>query len=168
MRSSSSSLSPLPGSPTLPVLPCSSQTLGSTLSCGRTPKPPSLPKSNAYIFVQGLFTRTLLSTIPATVQYSCTNCSHSYTSTTTNVTSTSNIIKHYNACHKGIPATKHNAIQRQRAENKGHSQFFQGKSKVLTQDEFRKLLLEFIVCNDLALRICESPSFQALITALQP
>jgi hypothetical protein len=163
---SSSSLSPLPGSPTLPILP-SSQTVGSILS-RRTPKPPSLPKSNAYIIAQGLFTHTLLSTTPAFVQYSCTNCSYHYTYASTNVTSTGNLIKHYNARHKDIPVSENDAIQRQRAQDKGHSQFFQEKSKILTQDEFRKLLLEFIVCNDLALRICESPSFRVLITALQP
>src|SRR5271165_1842507 len=131
----SSSLSPLPSSPTLPPLLNNSQPTLSSFGISRSsPKAPSLPKTTSYLIVQGLYRCTLLLTIPASVQYSCSqpNCQYSYTYLSTKITSTGNLSRHYNSYYKGILTTEQDAIQRQRA--KDNSQFFSknGHNKVLT------------------------------------
>jgi hypothetical protein len=164
---SSSSLSPVPGSPELPLNSSQLSSFGPLRRC--TQKPPSLPNTNAYIITHSLYRRTLLLTKPPSVQYTCSQpkCVYHYTYPTTKVTSTGNLIKHYDSRHKGIPTTEKEASEQRRAIENGQ-QFFKKPYRVLTQEEFRKLLLEFIICNNLALRICKSLSFQALIEALQP
>jgi hypothetical protein len=90
----SSSLSPPLGSPTLPLLLNRSQPTLSSFGISRSsPKAPSLPKTTSYLIVQGLFRRTLLSTSPASVQYSCLqpNCEYTYTYPLIKITSTGNL-----------------------------------------------------------------------------
>ena len=75
---SDSSLSPPPMSePSLPILlfaPPSPQPQGlglRPLQLRRTTSRPRLPKSDSRLFIAGLFSRTLLDTVPSTVQLQC-------------------------------------------------------------------------------------------------
>ena len=157
LNMSSSLLTPLPGSPELPVLRRSPQQI--------RPIPlPTLPKTNAYIFTHGLYQRTLLSTNPPSVHCECMqlSCNYSVKLATTRVVSTGNLIKHYLFWHKGILMTE--AKERKLQTKKPI--FFKKHSVGLTVDNIRKLILQVIVCNNLPLRLVESPSFRALIKGL--
>ena len=162
---SSSSLSSAPGSPKLPQLPLV-QSNPST----------RLPLSNAYIFTQGLFCRTALMTVPASVQYTCTQpeCKYQTTMPSQKVTSTGNLLKHYHGRHKGIP-TSHSDAKAQKAKARDpQPQFFRkyntgtGTETRLSPERYRKLLLNMIVKNNLPLSLTDSPSFRELVDALNP
>jgi hypothetical protein len=85
---------------------------------------------------------------------------------TTRVVSTSNLIKHYNTHHKDIPTSIAEEQQLKRPEK---AEFFKKyNAGIGTGDHIRKLILEVIVSNNLPLSLVESPSFQALIEALNP
>lgn len=159
-----SSLTPPPRSPQLPVLRRSPRKL-------RGPAP-TLPKTNAYIFTHGLYRRTLLSTDPPSVQYGCMqlSCNYIVTIAGTRLASTGNLIKHYLFRHKGIPTSEAEArkMESQSQTEVEKPEFFRKYSVGLTIDHFRKLLLHVIVSNNLPLRLVESPSFRALIEALNP
>ena len=95
-------------SSTRSTIPSSSRSLSSSAMKSSNAR---LPQTHAYIFVHGLIQRTLLSTTPASVQYSCTqdHCKFSIKVPTTKVQSTSNFIKHYQAHHRNVPLTEADA-----------------------------------------------------------
>src|SRR5277367_5352007 len=101
--SSNDSLSPPPASlkPELLVLLSSShQSLSSTLSTLSTlssTKIADIPKTNAYVFIAGLFKRTKLATTLLSILYSYTQPTCSYTTTMllNRVLSIGNLLKHY-------------------------------------------------------------------------
>jgi hypothetical protein len=158
--SPSSSLSSVLASPELPQF-------SSTQSDVST----RLPPSNAYIFTHGLFQRTALMTTPASVQYTCTQpgCKYRTTMPSAKVTSTSNLLKHYYGRHKAIPTSRGDAKARAELEQlQPQSQFFRKYNTGLSPERYRKLVLNMIVKNNLPLSLVESPSFQELVTALNP
>jgi hypothetical protein len=107
---SSSLLSPPPGSPLSGLLRPFSDTLrvptSSLLFFRRKAGPaiPRLPKATAYIFVKGLISRTLLDSVPPSIQYTCQQPNCTYSKVVEEV-STGNFIRHYQGKHKGILLT---------------------------------------------------------------
>ena len=159
-----------------PLLKAKTTKLSSTLSSTRSIVPSSssatksskarLPQTHAYIFVHGLIQRTLLSTTPASVQYSCTqdHCKFSIKVPTTKVQSTGNFIKHYQAHHRNIPLTEADARVASSPKDK---EFFRKYSAVgLSQDQYRRNLMDLITSNNLPLRLTESPSFRRFVNSL--
>jgi hypothetical protein len=65
---------------------------------------PKMHKANACVFTTSLFKRTYLDTLLVSVIYTCLQpeCKYLTTVVTIKVTSTSNLLKHYHACYKGI------------------------------------------------------------------
>ena len=157
---SSSAISPALGSPQLPALRRSPR---------RPHGPSTLPKTNAYIFTKGLYQRTLLDTTPRSVQYTCTQlgCVYSRRMETIQVVSTGNLIKHYNNSHKNIPTSLAEEKQMETAKQE-KPEFFRTYSSGSIDERFRKLILHVIVSNNLPLSLVESPSFQLLISTLNP
>ena len=85
---------------------------------------------------------------------------------TTQVMSTSNLVKHYQTHHKDIPTSI--AEDRQLKRPKKAEFFKKYNARTTTGDYIRKLILQAIVSNNLPLSLVESPSFRALIEGLNP
>jgi len=162
--------SPSLGSPELPVLqrsPRSSQSQSRSQSRSQSHGQPTLPKTIAYIFTHGLFKRTLLLTDPPSVQYACIQLSCNYSTKILGIrlTSTGNLIKHYNNHHKDVLTSAIKEQQMKKLDQPKRPDFFRKYSSG-TGDHIRKLILYVIVSNNLLLSLVESPSFRALIKAL--
>jgi hypothetical protein len=174
-----SRVSPSPpplGSPGLPVLrrsPRSSQSQSQSWSWSRSESQSQthaqLPKTIAYIFTHGLFKRTLLSSVPPSVQYTCMQLSCDYSTKVlgTRLASTGNLIKHYNTHHKDVPTSVTEERQMKKPDQSQKPDFFRKYGSGIG-DHIRKLSLYVIVSNNLLLSLVESPSFRALIEALNP
>jgi hypothetical protein len=161
--SSSSPLSSATSSPKLPQLPSIQS------------NPSTLPLTNAYIITQGLFRRTALMTVPASVQYTCTQpeCKYQTIMPSQKLTSTGNLLKHYHGRHKGIPTSHSDAKAQKAQQTKAEApqpSFFRkyNTGTGLSPEQYRKLLLNMIVKNNLPLSLTDSPSFRELVDALNP
>ena len=89
------------------------------------------------------------------------------------LTSTSNLLKHYYGRHKGIPTSYSDAkaqkAQQTKAEAPQPSFFRKYNTRTrLSPEQYRKLLLNMIVKNNLPLSLTDSPSFRELVDALNP
>jgi hypothetical protein len=160
------------GSPELPPLrrsPHSSQSQSQSRSQSRRNTQPTLPKTMSYIFTHGLFKHTLLETDPPSVQYTClqSSCNYSTKVVGTKLQSTGNLNQHYIIHHKGIPRSLLEEQQLKKSQQPETPDFFR-KYNSGTGDNIRKLILYVIVSNNLPLSLVESPSFRALIEALNP
>jgi hypothetical protein len=85
----------------------------------------------------------------------------------TRLASTSNLIKHYNNHHKDVLTSVTEERQMKKPDQLGRPDFFR-KYSSKTGDHIQKLTLNVIVSNNLLLSLVESPSFRALIEALNP
>ena len=123
----------------------------------------------SYIFTHGLFKRTLLEANPPSVQYTClqSSCNYSTKVVGTKLQSTGNLNQHYVIHHKGILRS---LIEERRLKNPQQPEtpdFFRKYSSRIG-DNIRRLTLNVIVSNNLPLSLVDSPSFQALVEALNP
>jgi hypothetical protein len=105
-------------------------------------------------------------TVPASVQYTCTQpkCKYQTIMPSQKVTSTSNLLKHYYRRHKGIPTSYSDAkaqkAQQTKVETLQPSFFYKYNTKTgLLLKRYRKLLLNIIVKNNLLLSLTNSPLF---------
>jgi hypothetical protein len=85
----------------------------------------------------------------------------------TKLQSTGNLNQHYIIHHKGIPRSLLEEQQLKKSQQPETPDFFR-KYSSRTGDNIRKLILLVIVSNNLPLSLVESPSFRALIEALNP
>jgi hypothetical protein len=166
---SDSSLSPPPVDPEddtqeLPALPLQYRPLRA-----------SLPNSGSPIFSKGLFSRLILDTIPAKVQFTCLQdaCSYAPSQPLSNQT-TSNLWKHLENVHPLVHA-KHQKLQlsgsNTRSSSPSVATFFKPQripTNATNTAKFRELLLSFIVSNNLPLRLPDSQSFKLLVNHLNP
>src|SRR5450432_3114617 len=185
MSDSSLSLSPPPPSePSLPILPPAPfiPPIGLGLGLrGRTQRL-ELPEAESVLFTASLFSRTLLETSPATVQVSCLQPGCSYTPKPQPLSNkqTSNYWKHYRNSHIEL-YTRYNPKNKANS----HSQASSHASDIATlftprlsnpkasnveafQTKYRALLLDFIVSNNLTLRVVDSKSIRRLIQHCNP
>jgi hypothetical protein len=81
--------------------------------------------------------------------------------------STSNFIKHYNNYYKDISTSATKERQMKKPDWPERPDFFK-KYSFRTKDYIQKLILNVVVFNNLPLSLVESPSFRALIEALNP
>ena len=114
-------------------------------------------------------------TVPASVQYTCTQpeCKYQMIMPSQNITSTSNLLKHYYGRHKGIPTSYSDAkAQKARQTEAPQPSFFRKYNTrtrtTLSLERYRKLLLNMIVKNNLPLSLTDSLSFRELVDALNP
>ena len=168
----SSIISSALSSPTLPPLqPPSITPLQSELPRRRA----QLPVTNAYAFTHNLFSRTLLDTTPAKIQIRCMqpNCHYQPPNWSLQNQSTSNLIRHYEAHHQGIPTS----LRKIPTSSSNSSEFFTLRphrplptpsTTPVDNAKYRRLLLDFVVANNLALRIVDTPEYQALVQFLNP
>jgi len=87
--------------------------------------------------------------------------------------STGNLIRHYDRNHKSIPTSLADLKRQQRAslistDSSPASFFMPKRTKQLgfNEEKYKELLLDFLASNNLALRLVERPSFQALVEFL--
>jgi hypothetical protein len=135
---------------------------------------PQLPKSDSPLFKDGLFSRTLLDTTPPTVQLKCMQpvCDYSPKPHSMNYSSTSNYWTHYKSVHPEVAILyNQNMAQSSQSSQKGNAASFftprlskpiESTTKAF-QMKYRALLLDFVVSNNLALRIVDSQSYRRLI-----
>lgn len=180
---SDSSLSPPPMSELdLPLLPPTSFVQPQGLQSLRyTTKKPKLPEIDSILLSASLFSRTLLDTTPATVQLRCLQpqCSYTPKPQLLSYKQTSNYWTHYKNTHPKIYAI-YNSKQLSTSQSSSHAcniatLFTPRISKPIALDslannnhKFRALLLDFVVSNNLALRIADSQSLQRLIHHCNP
>jgi hypothetical protein len=171
---SDSSLSPPPASePGLPAIP---QTpfvppsgIHPPLGLRRNAKP-HLPKSDSILFTAGLYSRTLLETTPATVQLRCLQpqCTYTPKPQLLDYTITSNYWTHIKHSHPKVFAL-YKGSQSSSYASDVVALFTPRLSKPFTsateafQTKYRALLLDFVVSNNLALRIADSPAYRRLM-----
>jgi hypothetical protein len=106
MSSSSLSLPPM-SEPSLPILllgPLPPPQGLRAFQLRRARSQPQLPKSDSPLFKDGLFSRTLLDTIPPTVQLKCMQpaCNYSPKPHSMDHSSTSNYWTHYKSVHPEV------------------------------------------------------------------
>ena len=166
--SSSPSLNATP-SPTLPSLPPPSVTPSFQSQLAALPRRnPRLPHTNAYVFTHNLFSRTLLETTLATIQIRCMqpNCHYGLANWTLQAQSTGNLIRHYEAHYPAIPTSLRKA--KQQIPSSDLLTFFAPNPcrpvpvpsiQLVDNAKCRELLLDFVVANNLALRIVDTPKY---------
>jgi hypothetical protein len=173
---SQSPLSSAHSSPRLPALPLPGFSLPSSLPSSLPRSACRLPPTTAYIFTHNLFSCTILDSTPPTVQIRClqTNCNYMPKPVTLKVETTGNLIRHYKKHHLTIPTSTHSPIQLPSSDS---SSFFLPRLcrpvpipglEPIDQVEYRRLLMDFIVANNLALSLVDSPEYQNLVEFLNP
>jgi hypothetical protein len=180
-KMSDSSLSPPPMlEPSLPTLPptlfTQPQGLHHPLQLRRTTRKPELPKLDSILFSASLFSRTLLDTTPTTIQLQCLqpHCIYAPKPQRLDYTITSNYWTHYKHSHPEIAALYNPKLQEPSSQSSSHisdvATFFTprlSKPNINAieafQAKYRALLLDFVVSNNLPLRIVDSQSHRRLI-----
>jgi hypothetical protein len=176
-KMSDSSLSPPGSEPSLPAIQptpfVQPQGIHHPLQLRRTAQRPGLPKSDSILFIAGLFSCTLLDTTPATVQLHCLQpqCRYAPKPQRLDYTITSNYWTHYKNAYPEI-AVLYNPNAPQSLSSQSSSQtgnaatFFtlrllkpKESTAEVFQTKYQALLLDFVVSNNLALRIVDSISY---------
>ena len=151
------------------------------------PPIPTLPYSSAYVFTARLFSRELLLGPPCQIQFRCLfpGCILPLSQVPITNTSTSDLIKHYKIKHPYVKRSLDHtpSIKRPFSSISGISsasrtsgstpisipQFLQrGANTIPLQPQWRELLLQYLIANNIALRTVESPSFLQLIQYISP
>jgi hypothetical protein len=175
MSDSSLSLPPM-SEPSLPILPLGPQSPPRLrpFQLRRTTSQPQLPKSDSPLFKDSLFSRTLLDTIPPMIQLKCMQptCDYSPKPYPIDYSITSNYWTHYKNVHPEIAILYNQNMSRssQSSQKRNPASFFTPRlSKPIAstaeafQMKYRALLLDFMVSNNLALRVVDSQSHCRLI-----
>jgi hypothetical protein len=177
-KMSDSSLSSPPRSEiALPTLP---PPISPTLQLRRTAKKPGLSSTDSNLFALGLFSRTLLETTPPTMQLRCLQAGCSYTPKPQllSFNQTGNYWTHYYNVHPQVAT----AVKPTLSSNSQNSSQGSSVAKLFTprlsklnanateafQTKYRALLLDFVVSNNLALRVVDSQSHRRLIQHCNP
>jgi hypothetical protein len=178
---SDSSLFPPP--PSEPSLPTLQPLLSPTLQLRCTTQKPGLVSTDSDLFTLGLFSRTLLETTPPTMQLRCLQpgCSYTPKPQLLSFTQTGNYWAHYYHIHPQVakaikPASNsQGSSQGSRSHASGVATLFTprlSKSNANAtegfQTKYRALLLDFVVSNNLALRVVDSQSHRRLIQHCNP
>lgn len=140
---------------------------------------PQLSESDSVLFQAGFFSRTLLDTIPPTVQLRCLqpDCLYTPKPQLLSFKQTSNYWTHYHHSHPEVSTTIRNTglSQGQRSSSSHASDittlFTPRVPKLVAGNDnkkYRELLLDFIVSNNLALRLVDQRSFRQLVHYLNP
>jgi hypothetical protein len=134
-----------------------------------------LPPSSSPPFVKNLYRRTLLDTTPPTIRVICSqpDCGYSPQPLVFSDKSTANLWKHYTQKHPQISFSMRENDQLQAASSlSSSSSFFELKNTTAKQpvnaSKYRDLLLQFVVSNNLPLRLVDSLSFRQIIHFLSP
>jgi hypothetical protein len=176
---SDSSLSPPPRSDiNLPTLP----PLSPTLQLRRTAKKPGLASTDSDLFTSGLFSRTLLETTPPTMQLRCLQpgCLYAPKPQLLSFNQTGNYWAHYYHVHPQVaeafkPALQSSSSQSSQSHISSVAKLFAPRlskpnagATEAFQTKYRALLLDFVVSNNLALRVVDSQSHRRLIQHCNP
>ena len=183
---SQSSLSSPPSEPSLPILPPTPFVQPSGLhTLQYRKKKPELPGIDSTLFSSNLFSRTLLDTIPPTVQLKCLQlgCIYAPKPQLVSHKQTSNYWTHYKHSHPEIYVI-HNPnctvpTKPQTSQTSSHASDIatlftpripqpMGIGTDVLNHKYRALLLDFVVSNNLALRVVDSQSCHRLIQHCNP
>src|SRR5450432_2129044 len=142
-----------------------------------------LPEAESVLFSASLFSRTLLEISPTTVQVRCLKpgCSYAPKPLLLSNKQTSNFWKHYQHSHIEL-YMRFNANNKPSSHSQASSSHTSDIATLFTprlpnskgsnveafQTKYRALLLDFIVSNNLALRVVESKSIRQLIQHCNP
>jgi hypothetical protein len=180
---SGSSLSSPPQSEiNLPILP---PPLSPTLQLRRTTTGPRLASTDSNLFTLGLFSRTLLETTPPTMQLRCLQpgCLYAPKPQLLSYTHTGNYWTHYYHTHpQVVEVFKPDLTPNSQSSSQGSRSHSSSVAKLFTprlskpharvtegfQTKYRALLLDFVVSNNLALRVVDSQSHRRLIQYCNP
>jgi hypothetical protein len=137
---------------------------------------PHLPKSDSILFTASLYSRTLLETTPTTVQFRCLQpqCIYTPKPQLLDYSITSNYWTHLKHSHPKVFALYKDSASDQGSQSSSYTSnvvalFTPRLSKSFTptteafQTKYWALLLDFIVSNNLALRIADSLAYRRLI-----
>jgi len=169
---SDSSLSPPPPSePSLPSLPTLHLPTLQPLQLHRTAQKSKLAATDSDLFTLGLFSCTLLETTPPTIQLRCLQpgCSYTPKPQLLSFNQTGNYWAHYYHQHPQVTEAIKPASNSQGSSQGSHAS---GVAKLFTprlskpsatategfQMKYQALLLDFVVSNNLALRVVDSQS----------
>jgi hypothetical protein len=150
----------------------------------RNHKPPKLPESTSELFSAGLLSRTILDTNPPTFQVRCKQpgCNYAPKPQLLSFRQTSNYWTHYLYSHPVIASLYKSGTNSEASSSKAYSHtsdiarlFIPRISKPITNTNtttnnhtYRALLLDFVVSNNLSLRIVDSLSMKRLINFCNP
>jgi hypothetical protein len=178
---SDSSLSPPP--PSELSLPTLQPLLSPTLQLRHTTQKPRLASTDSDLFTLGLFSRTLLETTPPTMQLRCLQpgCLYTPKPQLLSFTQTGNYWAHYYHLHPQV-AEAIKPTSKLQGSSQGSQSHASGVAKLFTlrlsksnanatkgfQTKYRALLLDFVVSNNLALRVVDSQSHRRLIQHCNP
>jgi hypothetical protein len=156
----------------------------------RSRKMPQIPESTSELFTAGLCSRTLLETNPPTIQIRCLQpgCLYAPKPQPLSFKQTKNYWTHFASSHPDIYAvyktnnSKVSNISRDSQASSSHASDIAtlfapritkkptNTPQVVTarNDTYRALLLDFVVSNNLALRIADSAPYKRLISFCDP
>ena len=134
-----------------------------------------LPQSSSRLFTKGLYRRELLDTQPITVKIICLQpgCGYSAPPQGLKQSSTGNLWRHYAQRHPAISYTLKNDKHQLSSPSSSASSFFTPRPSAVPNQrnntsKYRELLLQFIVSNNLSIRLVESHSYRQLVQLLSP
>jgi hypothetical protein len=144
----------------------------------RRSRPPPLPASNAFLFkgIHPLFSRHALAEDHELMEVRCgqVGCKdYPYKETSRRLNSTNNYKAHYKKFHPEIALTERDQEAKKKAKEiralrEGHGFFSKPVNDRTQEQQYRVLLLEFIIKNNLSFQIVDKPETKALITFLNP
>lgn len=130
-----------------------------------------LPLTSSKLFTKGLYRREILDTQPPTIRMACLqpNCNYS-TVQGLQLLSTGNLWRHYSLKH---PTVSYALNSQPSSASSSTSSFFSPRSLATSKpssnpSKYKELLLQFVVSNNLSIRLVESYSFHQLVQFLSP
>jgi hypothetical protein len=134
-----------------------------------------LPQTQSVLFQHGLFSRTLLDDQPLKIQYTCLqpNCIYKPPPQSASaIATTSNLWTHLQRHHKqvyfSVKQTTPSSPSNSSTQSTSTTSFFQPRTPIKPSSKYRDLLLNFVIQNNLALRVVESPSYSTMVQFLNP
>ena len=131
-----------------------------------------LPLTSSKLFTKGLYRREILDTQPPTIRMACLqpNCNYS-TVQGLQLLSTGNLWRHYSLKHPTVSYALKNENRQSSSTSSSTSSFFNPRPLAMSKQSsnplrYKELLLQFIVSNNLSIRLVESRSFRELVQFL--
>lgn len=157
-----------------PILPSVEVVNGSLSNILQGPRV-VLPPTTSKLFTKGLYRRELLDTRPPTIKMVCLqpDCGFSIPSQGLKQSSTGNLWRHYSLKHPAVSYALKNENRQSSSTSSSTSSFFSPRPLAISKQssnpsKYKELLLQFIVSNNLSIRLVESHSFRELVQFLSP
>jgi hypothetical protein len=132
-----------------------------------------MPPTSSKLFTKGLYRRELLDTRPPTIKIVCLQpgCRYSLPPQGLKQSSTGNLWRHYSIKH---PTVSYALKNDNSSASSSTSSFFSPRPLAIPKQlgsnpsKYKELLLQFVVSNNLSIRLVKSYSFRELVQFLSP